>query len=216
MPVYIINQVELIRMNLFKNRFMKIIVIILSVLAIGFLAIQYFSMRSQKDIEMYKYKVLQKYDGFEVRMYEPALFTSVQITNEGYSKSSGKGFSILGGYIFGANKNKEKIAMTSPVSMTMEDSMTMMFMVPSEYKKEDLPQPENSEIEFKQIPARKMAAITFGGWADDGKIELYKQKLEGLLQQEDISYTDKFHFYGYNPPYEVFNRKNEVVIELEN
>ena len=39
--------------------------------------------------------------------------------------------------------------------------------------------------------------------------------LSGLLQKEGIPFTDKFYFYDYNPPYEVFNRKNEVVIELE-
>ena len=61
-----------------------------------------------------------------------------------------------------------------------------------------------------------MAAITFGGWANDEKIAFYKQKLESLLEKADIPYTDTFHFYGYNPPYEVFNRKNEVVIELDN
>ena len=135
--------------------------------------------------------------------------------NDGYSKASGKGFSILGGYIFGANENKESIAMTSPVSMTMDDKMTMMFMVPSQYNVEDLPKPENQKIEFKQIPARKMAAITFGGWTNDEKIKKYRLKLEGLLQSEGIKYTNKFHFYGYNPPYEIFNRRNEVVIELE-
>ena len=194
---------------------MKILIGIILVLLVIFFAFQLYSTNSSKNIESYKYEVIKNYDDFEVRMYEPALFTSVQVTNEGYSKTSGKGFSILGGYIFGANESKESIAMTSPVSMTMNDKMTMMFMVPGKYKVEDLPKPENENIEFKQIPARKMAAITFGGWANDEKIKSYKHKLEGLLQSAGIKPTDKFHFYGYNPPYEIFNRKNEVVIELE-
>ena len=194
---------------------MKIALGILALIVIAFVIVQFYSMRSQKNIETYPYQVVKKYNDFEIRMYEPALFTSVQITNDGYSNASSKGFSILGGYIFGANDNKEKIAMTSPVTMSMEDSMTMMFMVPSKYRVEDLPKPANSNIEFKKMPARKMAAITFGGWANDEKIEKYKQLLSGLLQKEGIPYTDKFYFYDYNPPYEVFNRKNEVVIELE-
>jgi hypothetical protein len=194
---------------------MKIVLGILLLTIIAFAFVQFYSMRSQQNIETYKYNVVKKYEDFEVRRYEPALFTSVQITNDGYSNASSKGFSILGGYIFGANEKKESIAMTSPVTMSMEESMTMMFMVPSKYSIEDLPTPENKNIEFKQIPARKMAAITFGGWANDEKIETYKQKLIGLLQKEGLPYTDKFYFYGYNPPYEVFNRKNEVVIELE-
>lgn len=194
---------------------MKIILWILLVLLVLFVISQIFAMSSQKGIETYKYEVLKTYKDFEVRQYEPALFTSVQVTNNGYKESSSKGFSILGGYIFGANEKEESIAMTSPVTMSMEDSMTMMFMVPSKYEVEDLPKPKNGDIEFKQVPSRKMAAITFGGWADDDKIESYKQKLITALQNEGIPYTSKFYFYGYNAPYEVFNRKNEVVIELE-
>jgi len=194
---------------------MKIVIGFLVIVAVGFIIIQIYSMKSQKGIETYPYKVLKKYDEFEVRQYEPALFTSVQITNNGYADASSRGFSILGGYIFGANERQEKIAMTSPVTMSMSDSMTMMFMVPSEYDVEDLPKPENGNIEFKKIPARKMAAIIFGGWANDEKIEKYKQKLIKLLRKEGIQHTNKFHFYGYNPPYEVINRKNEVVIELD-
>ena len=194
---------------------MKILIALIALVLIAFVVIQIYSMSSQNNIESYKYDVVKSYDDFEVRQYEPALFTSVQIANNGYSDASSSGFSILGGYIFGANEGKEKIAMTSPVTMSMEDEMTMMFMVPSEYSVEDLPKPENKKIEFKQIPARKMAAITFGGWANDDKISSYNQQLIESLQREGISYSDKFYFYGYNPPYEVFNRKNEVVIELE-
>lgn len=194
---------------------MKIFIAVVALLVIAFIAVQYFGIRSQKDIETYKYEVIKNYGEFEVRQYAPALFTSVQIDNNGYSDASSNGFSILGGYIFGANEGKEKIAMTSPVTMSMEEKMTMMFMVPSKYSVDDLPKPENGNIEFKQIPSRKMAAITFGGWANDDKISQHKQQLIELLQKENIPFTDNFYFYGYNAPYEVFNRKNEVVIELQ-
>jgi hypothetical protein len=104
--------------------------------------------------------------------------------------------------------------MTSPVSMTLEDSMTMMFMVPKKYNMESLPKPTQSNIEIKNIESKKMAAITFGGWANDKKINLYKSKLISLLKSEGISFSDKFFFFGYNAPYEFFNRKNEVLVEL--
>jgi hypothetical protein len=60
-----------------------------------------------------------------------------------------------------------------------------------------------------------VAAIRFNGWANDKKIEAYKQKLKSALDAEGIAYTDPFYFLGYNAPYEVFNRKNEVIVELE-
>jgi len=34
------------------------------------------------------------------------------------------------------------------------------------------------------------------------------------LDTQKIPYTNRFYFLGYNAPYEVFNRKNEVIVEL--
>ncbi len=121
---------------------------------------------------------------------------------------------MLAGYIFGNNKRNEKIAMTSPVAMTIEDSVTMMFMVPRKFKKETLPQPNQLQIEFKEEPAKTVAAIVFDGWANDEKIEKYKEKLKVALDAKGIKYSNLFYFLGYNAPYEVFNRKNEVIVEL--
>ena len=194
---------------------MKILLILLGVILIAFVVIQLFAFNSQRNIETYPYVVNKKYDTFEIRSYEATLFTSVKLSTKGYKNSSSKGFSILAGYIFGNNERNEKISMTSPVTMTLEDSMTMMFMVPKELKKEMLPKPDQSLIEFKEEPAKTVAAINFKGWANDKKIEKFKQKLKSALDAEGIAYTDRFYFLGYNAPYEVFNRKNEVIVELQ-
>jgi hypothetical protein len=199
----------------YLKRAMKIVLIILGVLLIAFVVIQLFALNSQKNIETYPYDVTKKYDTFEIRTYEATLFTSVQLSTKGYKNSSSKGFSILAGYIFGNNERNEKIAMTSPVAMSLEDSMTMMFMVPKEIKKEMLPKPDQSGIEFKEEPAKTVAAISFNGWANDKKIEKFKQKLKSALDAEGITYSDRFYFLGYNAPYEFFNRKNEVIVELK-
>lgn len=194
---------------------MKISLILFGTLFLIFIVIQVYSMSSQKNIETYPYVVKKKYDSFEIRTYEATLFTSVKLTTNKYSKASSQGFSKLAGYIFGGNDRNEKIAMTSPVAMSMEDSMTMMFMVPKNLSKETLPKPNSSEIEFKEVPSKTVAAITFGGWANTDKIEEYKQLLIKELDKEGISYTINFFFLGYNPPYEVVNRKNEIIVELE-
>lgn len=193
---------------------MKIIFILLGVVFIAFMAIQIFAMSSQKSIETYPYSVVKKYDSFEIRTYKATLFTSVKLSTNKYKESSRKGFSILAGYIFGGNNKNEKIEMTSPVAMSLEDSMTVMFMVPKKFNKETLPQPNQSQIKFREEPAKTVAAITFGGWADDEKIEEYKLKLKAALDGQRIKYTNNFYFLGYNPPYEVLNRKNEIIVEL--
>jgi hypothetical protein len=194
---------------------MKTVLIIVGIVLLAFVIIQVFAINSQRNIETYPYKVIKKYDTFEIRNYEATLFTSVKLSTKEYKKASSKGFSILAGYIFGKNEKNEKIAMTSPVSMSLDDSMTMMFMVPKNKNKETLPQPSNSQIEFREEPAKTVAAITFGGWVNDEKIEKYKNKLIASLEAKEIPYTNRFYFLGYNPPYEVFNRKNEVIVELQ-
>jgi hypothetical protein len=194
---------------------MKTVLIIVGIVLLAFVIIQVFAINSQRNIETYPYKVIKKYDTFEIRNYEATLFTSVKLSTKEYKKASSRGFSILAGYIFGKNEKNEKIAMTSPVSMSLDDSMTMMFMVPKNKNKETLPQPSNSQIEFREEPAKTVAAITFGGWVNDEKIEKYKNKLIASLEAKEILYTNRFYFLGYNPPYEVFNRKNEVIVELQ-
>ncbi|CAI8361718.1 MAG: Uncharacterised protein [Flavobacterium sp. SCGC AAA160-P02] len=194
---------------------MKILLIILGVILIGFIAIQLFALYSQRNIEVYSYIVNKKYESFEIRSYEATLFTSVKLSTKGYKNASSKGFSILAGYIFGNNERNEKIAMTSPVAMKLEDSITMMFMVPQKLKKEMLPKPNESNIEFKNEPSKTVAAINFKGWASDTKIEKFKQELKSALDSENISYSNRFYFLGYNAPYEVFNRKNEIIVELQ-
>jgi len=194
---------------------MKIAIIILVIILIAFTCIQLYFINAQRNIESYPYVVKKKYKQFEIRSYETTLFTSVKLSTKGYKNSSSKGFSILAGYIFGNNERNEKIAMTSPVSMSIEDSMTMMFMVPKKFNKDMLPKPNQSGIEFKEEPAKTMAAISFSGWANDTKIEKHKQDLKAALDAEGIKYSDRFYFFGYNAPYELFNRKNEILVELQ-
>ena len=194
---------------------MKIFLIISGVILLFFIISQFYAMRAQKNIETYPYVVSKKYDLFEIRNYEASLFTSVKLATNEYKNASSKGFSILGGYIFGDNEKKEKIAMTSPVAMSLDDSMTMMFLVPKKNRKETLPRPNKPQIEFVEEPAKTVAAITFDGWANDKKIEKYKEKLKAALDANGIAYTNRFYLLGYNPPFEVFNRKNEIIVELQ-
>jgi hypothetical protein len=194
---------------------MKTFLIIIGVIFFLFVGSQIYFYASSHNIEGYKYVVTKAYKGFEVRKYEASLFTSVKLDTDLYQKASSKGFSILGGYIFGKNEKKEQISMTSPVKMSLEEEMIVQFLVPKNFTKENLPKPDNASIEFIEIPEKKMAAITFSGWANDKKIEKYKLQLIALLDKNQIKYTNNFSLLGYNPPYELFFRKNEIIVELD-
>ena len=97
---------------------MKILVIISSILALIGIG-QIFISRSTQQTEQHLYKVIKKFDKFEIRKYDPALFSSVKLNKKGYKESASEGFGILAGYIFGDNATNEKIAMTSPVVMEL-------------------------------------------------------------------------------------------------
>lgn len=189
-----------------------IIILVVSVVTMAQVYISKYSSRT----EQHKYEVIKSYDKFEIRRYEPALFSSVILEKKGYKENSGEGFRILAGYIFGGNESNEKIAMTSPVAMELGDTSKMMFMVPESYQLENLPSPNNSKIVFEKKEEKIMAAIQFSGWADDEKIEKYKLILINELEKEKLLSNGKFTFLGYNAPFELTNRRNEVIVELMN
>ena len=174
----------------------------------------YKSMASNQRIEEYPYEVIKTYKSFEIRRYEEALFTSIRLNSASYKQGFSKGFSILANYIFGGNDRKQRIAMTSPVAMTLEDNMRVMFMIPHSLDRGDMPMPNEKSIDFVMEPKKTLAVVTFGGWTSDKKIAKYKSRLTEALSNEGIQYENKFFIFGYNPPYELFNRRNEVAVEI--
>jgi len=190
--------------------FLIITISIISLVA----AAQFLINKSSANTEQHEYEVIKKYDNFEIRQYKPALFSSVTLNVNTYKESSNQGFRILAGYIFGANERNENIPMTTPVAMEIDSNAKMMFMVPSAYQEDNLPKPDNQNIIFEKQDAKIMAVVRFSGWANDEKIEKYKSILATALGEKSINFKNKFIYLGYNPPYELINRRNEVAVEL--
>lgn len=193
---------------------MKITIISFVICIIVLILAQVYSTMSTTRTEQHKYQVLKSYGNVEIRKYEPAIFSSVMLGKNSYREISGKGFGILAGYIFGGNEKKENISMTSPVTMELGDSTKMKFMVPKGYTMNSLPEPNDKRIVFEQQNEKIIAAIQFDGWADNDKIEYYTEQLKNSLAKEHLQHTNKFSYLGYNPPYEVINRRNEIIVEL--
>ena len=164
--------------------------------------------------EQYPYEVLQDLGQFELRQYQGAIFAKTHIDAETYRRGSGNGFRTLASYIFGNNDRRESIAMTAPVVMGWEDGMVMEFMMPSSFTMETLPAPGNPRIEIYKKPAVTMAGLSFGGWASDRRIAEKIEELTSLLDAHGIAHTGHFQYFGYNPPYQVSNRRNDIVVEI--
>lgn len=194
---------------------MKKMLYLLITLAILFIASQIWAKVLSANIEMHEYEVLAEIDGIEIRKYAPATFSYVTLNVDNYDQGSSMGFRKLAGYIFGGNQRQEKIAMTSPVEMAMDTMMVVKFMVPAKYNMEDLPTPNNKEVRFVEQPERIVAAIRFSGFANDEKIARYREQLKVVLNQNGLSYDGEFSFLGYNSPFDLINRRNEVIVSVD-
>jgi len=177
-----------------------------------------------------KYSVIRKENEIEIRHYPATIQAEVVIDEKEYRSAITKGFSFLAGYIFGNNVSKqkiemtspvqasqsEKIAMTTPVTVTGESSFTVAFIMPSAYTLETLPQPKDSQVHFRLIPARSLAAIRFSGFFRQGTIQKNKQRLGRWLEEQSIETEGDFIVAGYNPPWVPgFLARNEVLIPIK-
>jgi hypothetical protein len=194
---------------------MKIYYLLLA-LAIIFIVFQSFRKFSASSIETQKYRVVKKENGFEVRFYPKATFATIRSSGTNYKQVASSGFRKLAGYIFGGNDQNKSIAMTAPVRMEMsEKGSGMSFVMPEKYDMASLPKPNDATVEIKQSEEAYAAVIAFGGYANDEKIDEYKNKLVALLQKKNIKIIGSFNFLGYNAPYQFIGRKNEISIPVE-
>jgi len=167
-------------------------------------------------IEKQKYRVIKKEKEFEIRFYPPAIFATTRSVAKSYRELGNTGFRKIAGYIFGNNETSAKIAMTAPVHMDInEKGSSMSFVMPSEYTLDKLPRPTDARVELHASPAAYIAAIEFSGYANDQKINQYKDQLSQILNKKGIKTIGNPTYLGYNAPYELIGRKNEVVIAIE-
>jgi hypothetical protein len=170
---------------------------------------------STNKTETQVYKVIKVEKEFEIRYYPSATMAMITSSAKNYKELSSSGFTKLAGYIFGGNKDKKQIAMTSPVHMDIGDSLSSMsFVMPSNYNKDNLPLPNNSDVTIKTTPDEYVAAIKFGGFASSENIKKHTEMLESSLKEHRLSYYGHFRYLGYNPPYQLFGRRNEIIVAL--
>ncbi|NEW81911.1 MAG: heme-binding protein [Mariniphaga sp.] len=195
---------------------MKILIISISVIIGLFILFQSFTIISTKKAEEQKYTVVFPGKEFEIRYYPSATLATVYSEAKTYKELSGPGFQKLAGYIFGGNESETKISMTSPVQMDINDTVSeMSFVMPSGYNLDNLPKPNNAKVIIHTTMDEYVAAIKFGGFASDKDIQNYSEKLKNLLIKKGIIYYGNFRFLGYNPPFQLVGRRNEIIVSVK-
>jgi hypothetical protein len=194
---------------------MKITLIVIGIIALIIVIIQIYTSMATNKSESQAYKVIQTEKEFEIRYYPTATMAMVTSDVKSYKELGNTGFRKLAGYIFGGNKDQKQIAMTSPVHMDIGDSVsTMSFVMPAGYNQDNLPIPNNSDVTISTSLDEYVAAIQFGGFSSNENIKHQTAMLENALKEKHISYYGHFRYLGYNPPYQLFGRRNEVIVSI--
>jgi len=178
-----------------------------------------------------KYRVLNSVRDVEIREYEPYLVAETAVDGD-LETAGNRGFRILAKYIFGDNQGKRRIAMTAPVSqekiggtkipmtapVTQQnagDKYVLQFMMPSEYSRAELPEPNDSRITIREIPGRSFAAVRYSGTWSKRNYEKHLGQLLDTLRAEGYTPIGDPIWARYDPPFMPwFLRRNEILTEF--
>ena len=191
-------------------------VIIIGIVLVGlFIIFQIYTTMSIGKTETQAYTVIQVEKNYEIRYYSAATMAMISSTSKSYRELGSSGFNKLAKYIFGGNSDNKQIAMTSPVHMDIDSTKsTMAFVLPSIYNESTIPKPNDPSISIITSEPEYVAAIQFAGFATNQSIITHRILLENELKLKGISYYGNFRYLGYNPPYQLFGRRNEVIVSL--
>jgi hypothetical protein len=172
-----------------------------------------------------------KEESYELRQYELHIVAETIVEGD-FDKAGNEGFRRLFKYISGENQKKQSIAMTTPVSQeTGSEKIAMTapvsqertggqwriaFVMPSEYTMDTLPQPVDPKVSLRQVPSRRMAAITYSGSWSRERYEEQKTLLGAFIQRHKLSPLGEPVLARYNSPFTLwFLRRNEVLVPVQ-
>ncbi|XP_063078411.1 heme-binding protein 2-like [Engraulis encrasicolus] len=157
---------------------------------------------------------------YELRKYESAKWVSTELKGLGAEAAMKEAFSKLFKYIQGDNDRKEKVDMTAPVTCLIkpgstpesESSFTVSFFIP-EQQQADPPKPTNPDIHIENRLEMTVYVRTYGGFSNDQIFSDELQKLVASLRSDGVGFQEApYYRVGYDPPFKLTNRRNEVWI----
>jgi DNA gyrase inhibitor GyrI len=197
----------------------------IGVALIGGAAFYYFR---EKQTEEPDYRALTSDGDYQIRDY-PAVTVAETVVEGPRRDALGRGFRVLADYIFAKSRDGEKLAMTVPVMQDGGDPMASdpplfddelegawrtRFVMPAGRDAADLPEPP-AGVELVEIPPRKVAVVTFPGFADDKLLAEQEDRLRGWLARrgEAVEAAPEYAFYN-SPMIPGPLRRNEVWLPL--
>ena len=182
-------------------------------------------------VEEASYVLISKDKAFEIREYAQHVVAETLV--EGNMQNvSNKAFMKLFRYISGSNVSRSKVAMTAPVSQQVTGDKIPMtapvgqqrvaekwlisFMMPKSYSLTTLPQPQDTSITLRQVPAQRMAVLRYSGmWSEKSDLS-HERELTAWMGKMGLTATANTIWARYNPPFNPwFLRRNEVMIPID-
>ncbi|KAI9544142.1 hypothetical protein NQZ68_005192 [Dissostichus eleginoides] len=169
-----------------------------------------------------KYTEGEKKEGqdYEIRTYLATNWVSTTLSDMEWDAALSAGFRKLFKYIQGNNQNKVKVEMTAPVSCRVdpgagpacESQFTVSFYIPEEHQAAP-PQPSDPDVFVEHRKEFTAYVRTYGGFSNEKIKREELLKLIESLKRDAVQYVDHpFYVAGYDSPFKLTNRRNEVWI----
>ncbi|MEF2074559.1 SOUL family heme-binding protein [Consotaella aegiceratis] len=190
--------------------------------AIAAVGVAYYVTKKLADYtEEPDYEVVRQDGDVEIRDYD-AMVLAETVKSGYHEKARRSGFETLYNYIRAQNRGGKKIAMTAPVLQQLAESdgrtkgWGIRFVMPKKYTASTLPAPASEDVEIKEVPARRVVAITFPGNFTASLASKKLMTLYNYLADENLVQKGDPEYAFYNPPWTPgFMRRNEIWIEIE-
>jgi hypothetical protein len=182
--------------------------------------------------EQQRYDVIERIGkNIEIRQYPTRIVAETTVDTAKSSNPRGDGFRIVAAYIFGANKARQKIDMTAPVEIakpsvtnpmtapvevnTANSVLVMRFFMPSNYSKNDLPDPSDPRVKLIELEPMTAAVLQFSGSTNDESVATRTTELMNAIGNTKWRVSGTAATFFYNPPWTLpFLRRNEVTVPV--
>lgn len=167
-----------------------------------------------------EFRVLQTYEGFELRKYLPCVIAEVKVSAK-YSTATSSAFSSLFNYISKGNQSSQKIAMTAPVIAAQRTDNSepsewfVSFVMPAGSAFEQMPHPNDSQVTLRELQNQTCVAKSFRGIATDDLSQKKAQELRASASKANIALSAETRICRFDPPFKPgFLQYNEIVIPI--
>lgn len=157
------------------------------------------------------YEVVGEHADFEVRQYAPRIVARA-VVHTNFDEAGSAAFPALREYIA-----THEIAMTVPVTQSGSEGSgySIEFGMPAVLDYEELPVPDDENVELVVEPEKMVAALAYRGDWNRGRYERHESRLVTALAAEGLRPIGEPIWARYNSPLMIwFLRRNEVLIPV--